>query len=112
MKYTKIRGIDLATCTAEQMQAYNIAFRIYINNSDDLLILPTYSRVDAEKRLIYRYINQLKQEQTNSRRKSNYDAIFSILNMHLDKYLHKHFIAGSYKEVGEGFPLVYDIYNN
>ena len=83
---------------------YNIAFRIYINHETEYKKIPTESaRAEAREKLTRLYLKSI------DGKKYNIDAIFTALNAGLEKYLNKNFIACNYEEVGEAFPINYQI---
>ena len=54
MKYHKIRGVDKAICTAEQMIAYNMAFRIEISMGHEYRALSTgLAKAEARQAAVY-----------------------------------------------------------
>ena len=102
MTYHKIRNVEKSVCTAEQVIAYNIAFRIWINRGGDIAALPTASAQDeAEKRLIKLYISDLIKQGS----RYNLDAVFCALNAGLHGYLFgdQHAMISDYG-VGRAFP--------
>ena len=103
-KTRKIKNIDKSICTVEQKLAYNIAFRIYINHETEYKKIPTESaKAEAREKLTRLYLKSIDSE------KYNHDVIFAALNAGLEKYLNKNFIACNYEEVGEAFPINYQI---
>ena len=105
MTYHKIRNVEKTVCTSEQVIAYNIAFRIWINRGDDIAALPTAAAQDeAEKRLIRLYISDLIEKGS----RYNIDAIFCALNAGLHDYLFgDHHAMINYYDVGRAFPANY-----
>lgn len=105
MTYHKIRNVEKSVCTAEQVIAYKIAFRIWINRGGDIAALPTASaQDDAEKRLVKLYISDLIKQGS----RYNLDAVFCALNAGLHDYLFgDHHAMISYYDVGRAFPANY-----
>lgn len=110
MKYHKIRGVDKSICTAEQMVAYNIAFRLHITYQDDFdrvnACNPGGARSDCVK-LTHDGLKQFQMAYDYKPGKFDEDAIFCALNAGLYNYLCKPFIASDYAKVGEAFPALY-----
>ena len=110
MKYHKIRGVDKSVCTAEQMVAYNIAFRLHITYQDDFdqvnACNPGGARSDCVK-LTHDGLRQFQMAYGYKPGKFDEDAIFCALNAGLYNYLCKPFIASDYETVGMAFPALY-----
>lgn len=101
MKYGKIRGIDKKVCTAEQMVAYNLAFR-YRD-----IIKKAYDKMPMEFQKS-EVIMQATRKLSNQVKKYNKDAVFCALNVGLKNYINSEYaILSSYSEIGEMFPAYY-----
>lgn len=113
MKYHKIRGIDKAICTAEQMVAYNIAFRLHINVGDRFKeICTTGTGINIAEAIddimlmsVKNYHNSY--EYAKMAKKYDEDAIFSALRNGIKDYLLKPFIATDYAKIGKAFKALY-----
>lgn len=110
MKYHKIRNVAKETCTAEQMIAYNLAFRVHISYQDD------FNRVNAMNPGVARHeIASLVKEAIRHYTlaydykpgKYDLDAIAAALQAGLYDYLCKPFIATDYSQIGKAFPANY-----
>ena len=107
MKTHKIRGIEKTTCTAEQMIAYNIAFRT-LSYGRRLLrdYMPDFCR-DEMLKTIRRELDTIPERFS----RMNKDAIFCAFNAGIMDYLKadNSGICWSYEDVGKSFPLLYPI---
>lgn len=90
----KIPGVDQSVCCAEQMIAYNLAFRAHINDNA--------KRWNAAEIVDFQ-VNSFHREYPKSR--CNLDAIHAALENGLAAYLAKSFIAWNYEQIGAAFPL-------
>ena len=100
MKYHKIRGVDLAVCTAEQKIAYNLAFANY----DIVLHSGRFANLAEAAQWI---VSLYKSSYSYVPGKFDIDAIFCALNAGLESYCKKPFIASNYEEIGNAFPAHY-----
>ena len=108
MKYHKIHGVALETCTKEQKIAYNIAFRLHISAGDKYHkaanTVPAFV-LDRMKNELLR--DGLRMWQIDGDPRLDVDAIFSALRAGLHDYLMRPFVASSYEQVGKAFPANY-----
>lgn len=112
MTYHKIPKVDKAVCTAEQVIAYNIAFRIHINHGDEYEDAKKVSAICADELLhdlIAMYIGIFADDMAAQKNGTQYDldAIQSCLNAGLANYLNGFFVANNYAQVGKAFPAYY-----
>ena len=112
MKYHKIPKVEKNICTAEQMIAYNIAFRIHINHGDEYEDAKKVTAICADELLhdlIAMYIGFFADDMAANKNGTQYDldAIQSCLNAGLADYLNAFFIATDYAQVGKAFPAYY-----
>lgn len=101
MKYHKIPGFPLETCTAEQKIAYNLAWAY----SDCVVRSGSFSGVPEAARWIVKLYTL-----GYSYRPGRYDidAIFCALNAGLQRYIDRKMpILASYGDIGEMFPADY-----
>ena len=109
IKVHKIRGIDMAVCTAEQKIAYNLAFANYYDYRDTFLGLPTeMAKSEAVTELRDNWL-RLYRMSCNYTGKYNEDAIAVALNQGIRSYMEKPFIASDYSQIGDCFKLPYNI---
>lgn len=108
MTYHKIPGVPLNVCTAEQMIAYNLAFRAHISFGEKYKKAASISRICAED-LGYQILRFeiTDYQRNNPKGKYDIDAISAALHSGLHDYLLNHFIATSYETVGKSFPAHY-----
>ncbi len=106
MIYHKIRGIDKKVCTAEQMIAYNYAFRYRINWKRQFDKLPTEM---LRGEFVEMLVRQAAANYMQNYKKFNVDAIACALRAGLQEYIQDDHdkIATSYEEVGKWFPAYY-----
>jgi hypothetical protein len=110
MKYHKIPNVDKSVCTAEQMIAYNIAFRLHISYADEFQKINFVNRGGARA-----YCANLAREGLKEYRMSysykpgryDEDAIFSALLAGLYNYLSDFHIFSNYEDIGRAFPAHY-----
>lgn len=110
IKYHKIRGVDPAVCTAEQMIAYNIAFRSALNGRDKYFELKARSGVAAADFIraeIYDGIRDYTRAYDYKPGKYNIDGIFTALSSGLENYYNNYFIASNYETIGKCFRALY-----
>lgn len=101
MKYGKIKGIEKNICTAEQVVAYNLAFK-YRD-----MIKPVYDKMPMgfQKNEV---IMQAARRLSNEVEKYDADAVFCALTAGLEKYMNsKYAILTTYSEISEMFPALY-----
>ena len=107
MKYHKIRNVEKTVCAAEQMIAYNIAFRQHISYQSDFEQVnacdPEAGKSFCEK-LARNGLLMFRKGYDYKPGKFDEDAIFYSLNAGLYGYLSKPFIASSYEAIGKAFP--------
>lgn len=106
LKYHKIRNVDMDICTAEQVVAYNTAYRIYIDSRFNWKAdAPRFIMLEAIQYAIDDYVELLKKQGC----KYNIDAVQCCLRAGLDSYLFsaKQHILTDYDEVGKAFPAYY-----
>lgn len=107
MKYHKIRGIPLETCTAEQKIAYNLAF------SHAHIFKKAYnlSPMQFQKsEIVHEAVDFcMKMWGYNEKaHKFNIDAIFCALNAGMEGYIKNNCpICASYETIGKTFPALY-----
>ena len=109
MKYHKIRGVDLSTCTAEQKLAYNIAFSIYGDPRYNWSANASRAAIDAaEQKAIADYLTIWTRDHASAAAKYNTDAIFCALRAGLHDYLFgSYHIFCGYAQIGKAFPAHY-----
>ena len=108
LKYHKIRNVEKAICTAEQMIAYNMAFRAHISFGDRFRKLDSaMAKDDAVHGIIANLFKQYHNGYDYKAGKFNEDAIQAALNAGLRSYLEKPFVAQDYETVGRAFPAHY-----
>ena len=109
MKYHKIRNVEKTVCAAEQMIAYNIAFRQHISYQHDFDQVnacdPEAAKSYCEK-LVHNGLSMFRRAPDYKPGKFDEDAIFYSLNAGLYGYLSKPFIAANYEAVGKAFPAL------
>ena len=110
MKYHKIRGVEKETCTAEQMIAYNAAFRLHISFQDE------FDKVNAEApgnaqadclKLVQIAMKQYRNQYDYKPGQYDEDAIESALRAGIYDYMCKPFIGSNYTQIGKAFPALY-----
>lgn len=111
MKVHKIRNVEKEVCCAEQKIAYNMAFRCHISHQERfnrLLKEGTQAGIsEAIARMIREQVDSFVR---NYQAKSwNVDAISHALRQGLETYLRKPFIATTYNQIGEAFPIAYEL---
>lgn len=110
MKYHKIPKVDKSVCTAEQMIAYNIAFRLHISYADQFkkvnAVNPGAARADCAD-LAMEGLKNYKAAYSYKPGKYDEDAIFSALLAGLYDYLSDFHIFSSYEDIGRAFPAHY-----
>lgn len=108
LKYHKIRNVEKSVCTAEQMIAYNMAFRAHISFGDRFRKLESsIAKDDAYHEIINCMFRQYRNGYDYKPGKFNEDAIQAALNAGLRSYLENPFIAQDYESVGKAFPANY-----
>ena len=111
LAYHKIPRVEKSVCTAEQMAAYNIAWRL------QLTYLPGWRKIsstgielhrcDAIQELIEIGMNLYREAYDYQPGKFDEDAIVCCLRAWLKKYMDRPFIATDYATVGRAFPALY-----
>lgn len=107
MKYHKIRNVEKTVCAAEQMIAYNIAFRQHISYQSDF---DQVNACDPEaaasycEKLVNNGLARFRMAPDYKPGKFDEEAISYSLNAGLYGYLLKPFIASSYETIGKAFP--------
>lgn len=108
MKYHKIRGVAMETCSAEQKAAYNLAFRLHISHGEKYKKIaascPRFVLAEAEDQLLTDAVKQWKRDGDP---RLDIDAVFSALRAGLHNYLLRPFIASDYEKIGKAFPAKY-----
>ena len=118
LKYHKIRNVPKEVCTAEQMIAYNMAWRAHISFQDDYDRAKTISAIcvdDVVQQAIAYHLMVWERDYCSpdgshykkSNAKLNIDAIKACLQAGMKGYFEKHFIASDYDRVGKAFPAYY-----
>ena len=110
MKYHKIRNIPLEVCTAEQMIASNIAFRLHISYQDEYDKIKGFPEIvvsDAVDQLVNAGVKLYTQAPDYNPDRYNLDAITSALRAGLRGYMDKYQIFTSHAQVGKAFPAHY-----
>lgn len=108
MKYHKISGVELKTCTAEQKIAYNLAFNAHISFGDAFNNLDSgIAKAEAVIKIRDRMMNQYRLGYNYKHGRYDEDAIQSALHAGLRNYLEKPFIANDYESIGKAFPAHY-----
>lgn len=110
LKYHKIRNVEKSVCTAEQMVAYNAAWRIcerfdarrqWKNESAEVSGM---ARVDYIMQLVRHCMKEISYD-SKIMEKYDADAIESALRNGMKNYLEsKKAIFTSYEEIGKIFP--------
>lgn len=110
MKYHKIPNVDKSICTAEQMIAYNIAFRLHISYADQFgkvnAVNSGRARADCAD-LAMEGLKHYRMSYPYKPGKYDEDAIFSALLAGLYDYLSDFHIFSSYEDIGRAFPAHY-----
>lgn len=96
MKTHKILKVDKAACCAEQKIAYNIAFHM----RDHILRLGLIGEQAIDECMLHWSFSPVAKTG-----KYNVPAIRAALYGGLENYLARSFIARTYEEIGERFPL-------
>ena len=108
MKYHKIRGVDMETCTAEQKIAYEMAFRAHISFGDAFNKLDSgFAKTEAVIKIRDCMMKQYRDGYNYKPGRFNEDAIQSALHAGMRDYLEKPFIAYNYESIGKAFPAHY-----
>ena len=109
MKYHKIHGVELSTCTAEQKIAYNLAWAEYDKFLEEYKRMPMQSQKDEVVHACVRWcIKMWNCTPRNRNSKYDIDAIFCALNAGMENYFNaKYHILTSYDAIGEMFPANY-----
>jgi len=108
LQYHKIPKIETSVCTAEQMIAYNLAFRADISFGAEFKKLETeVTKSQTIAEIIKMSIKNYQSAYDYKKDKYNIDAIFCALNAGLQKYLEKPFIASDYETIGKTFTANY-----
>ena len=110
MKYHKIQNVEKSICTAEQMIAYNIAFRLHISYADEFKKVNAVNQGEARANCVDLSREGLKWYRMSYSYKSgkyDEDAIFSALLAGLYDYLSNFRIFSSYEDIGKAFPAHY-----
>ena len=105
MKQHKIPGVEKTVCTCEQKIAYNLAFRCHINywrEWDSVKDLGEAERAWGVDSLIE---NLMIDYDLNALKKYNRAAVKAALAAGLEKYMDRFFIASSYEQIGQAFPV-------
>lgn len=103
MRLHKIPGVPLEVCCAEQKIAYNLAFRLHVNQGDEYLALPDECKSQAIDRLTEEALENYRKAYRYRPGKYNEDAIADFLKRGLARYLEKQFIAVDYERIGKVF---------
>lgn len=111
MKYHKIPKVDKSVCTAEQMIAYNIAFRLHISYADQFAKVNAVNsggaRADSAD-LARQGLKNYRTAYSYKPGKYDEDAIFSALLAGLyDYFAGEYHIFTSYEDIGQAFPAHY-----
>lgn len=109
-RYHKIPKCEKCVCTAEQMIAYNIAWRLNLTYGDEFRAqLPNVSRIAADEAVFkLRDIGIANYKSAyDYSPKYDIDSIFGALTAGLAAYLKKPFIATNYEDIGRAFPAHY-----
>ena len=97
MKFHKIRNVPLNVCTAEQKIAYNLA-----SSYADCIKGKTWlCDTDISRWLLAIYMDSTQKD------KYDLDGIFCALNAGTVNFVKHPFIATSYKQIGDAFPVDY-----
>lgn len=110
MKYHKICGVEKSVCTAEQMIAYNLAFRAHISFQDEYNKARSVSAACVSAlvgEIVALSMKNYRSAYDYKPGKYDEDAIFSALNAGLSAYLDQPFIASDYATIGKAFPANY-----
>ena len=110
MKYHKIHNVEKSVCTAEQMIAYNIAFRLHISYADEFKKVNAVNQGEARADCVDLAREGLKwYRMSYSYKPGKYDedAIFSALLAGLYDYLAEFRIFANYEDIGIAFPAHY-----
>lgn len=110
MKYHKIQNVEKSVCTAEQMIAYNIAFRLHISYADEFKKVNAVNQGEARADCVDLAREGLKwyrMSYSYNPGKYDEDAIFSALLAGLYDYLSNFRIFSSYEDIGKAFPAHY-----
>ena len=109
--YHKIPRVEKSTCTAEQMIAYNIAWRLQLTYLAGWRKISAtgvaFHRAEAARDLVKTGMKWYLEAYDYQPGKFNEDAIQSCLNAGLEKYMDRPFIATDYATVGRAFPALY-----
>ncbi len=103
IKAHKIGNVEKDVCSQEQKIAYNIAFRCYINYSDEWE--NTKDRNGFLEDIINFYIECFNRNYAKTAKRLNMDTVKQALWSGLANYMDKSFIACDYPEVGKAFPI-------
>lgn len=110
MKYHKIPKVEKTVCTAEQMIAYNIAFRLHISYADQFKKVNSVNQGGARADcagLAREGLKWYRMSYSYKPGKYDEDAIFSALLAGLYNYLSDFHIFSSYESIGRAFPAHY-----
>lgn len=110
MRYHKIRNVDLTTCTAEQMVAYNFAFmlrdlKFYAEYKTQVIQLHKSNIIGEAVQFASKW---LCDEKERFEKKVDIDATICALRAGLENYFNRDYsIIASYAEIGQTFPALY-----
>lgn len=110
MKYHKIRNVPLDVCTAEQVVAYNLAFRAHINYDRRFRQALDFSDAcafDLVLNIVHKSISSYMSMDNYDPKKRDVDAIQAALSAGLFDYMKNPFIASEYVSIGKAFPAHY-----
>ena len=110
MKYHKIQNVEKSVCTAEQMIAYNIAFRLHISYADEFKKVNAVNQGEARADcvdLARKGLKWYRMSYSYKPGKYDEDAIFSALLAGLYDYLAEFRIFSNYEDIGIAFPAHY-----
>lgn len=108
MKYHKIKGVALETCTAEQFAAYNLA-RVHHDTLKKVYDAePTQLQKSGIVRVGVNFCIERWRLECAQNSQCNINAIFYALNAGLENFLQKDRPGfWSYAEIGQAFPAQY-----
>ena len=109
LKYHRIARVPEDVCVAEQMIAYNIAFRAHISYSDEYSALESDdAKTEAIAHMIPKMMDRYCSAYDHKPGRYNEDSIRASLEAGLKNYMDGRYkILSNYKDVGAMFPANY-----